>query len=110
MRQLAGRVVVVVNGDADLLEVVRAGHAVGGFPHLLHGGEQQSYEDANDRNDHQQLDQRKARATCTTRRSCATHGVRTPLRERSSAIRWFRGTISGDYEDRMCALRKNVKT
>src|SRR5262249_38771335 len=53
-REAAERFMVVVQGQADLLEVIAAAHAVGGLPDLLHGRQQQGDQDAND---HQQLDQ-----------------------------------------------------
>src|SRR5262249_32890401 len=55
-------VVVVVDGQADLLEVVGALQACGGLADLLHRGEQQADEDRDDGDDHQQLGQGEARA------------------------------------------------
>jgi hypothetical protein len=40
----------------DLLEVILALRSPGGLASRLDGGQQQGNEDANDRNDHQQLD------------------------------------------------------
>src|SRR5262249_42664974 len=58
-RQVASvRVVEVVGGQADLLEVVLAPSAVGGLADLLDGGQ----EHGDDRYHHQQLDQREAQA------------------------------------------------
>ena len=54
------RVVVVVDGQADLLEVVRALHPVGGLADLLDRGQQQADQDGDDGDHHQQLDQREA--------------------------------------------------
>ena len=56
------RVVVVVQGQADLLEVVGALDAGGGLADLLHGGQQQADQDGDDGDDDQQLDQREAGA------------------------------------------------
>src|SRR5262249_55535342 len=55
-------VVIVVQGQANLLEVVRAAHPRGGLADLLDGRQQQADQDADDGDDHQQLDQRKAAA------------------------------------------------
>src|SRR5262249_46554493 len=56
------RGLVVVGGEADLLEVVGAGHAVGGLPHLLDGGQQEADQHRGNRDDDQQLDQREGRS------------------------------------------------
>src|SRR5262249_4672847 len=55
-------VVVVVEGQPDLLEIVLALHACGRLAHFLHGGQEQSDQHADDGNNHQQLDQREAAA------------------------------------------------
>ena len=55
-------VVVVVNAQADLLQVVGAIDAAGRFAHLLHRRQQQADQHGDDGDDHQQLDQRKAAA------------------------------------------------
>src|SRR5205807_2426870 len=49
--------VVVVEGDADLLEVVLAFRPVGGLAHLLHGRQEERHQDGDDGDHHQQLDQ-----------------------------------------------------
>jgi hypothetical protein len=51
--------VVAVHGDAELLEVVLALQARGRLADLLDGGDQQADQDGDDRDDHQQLDQRE---------------------------------------------------
>src|SRR6516225_128005 len=61
-RELLKGVVIIVHGQSNLLEIVLALHAVGGFANLLHGGQQQAYQDGNDGNHHQQLDQGEAPA------------------------------------------------
>src|SRR5262249_37832152 len=61
-REAVVGVVVVVQGQADLLEVVRTLHACGGLADLLHGRQQQPDEDADDGDDDQKLDQREAPA------------------------------------------------
>ena len=50
---------VVVDGQADLLQVVLALHAGGGLADLLDGGQEQADQDRDDRDHHQQLDQRE---------------------------------------------------
>src|SRR5262249_33854757 len=62
-RQDAVDALVVVQGEAELLQVIGAAHACGGLAHLLHGGEQEADEDGDDRYHHQQLDQREAATT-----------------------------------------------
>ena len=59
-RERAVGVVVVVQGQADLLEVVDALGAAGGLAGRLHGRQQQADQDGDDRDHHQQLDQREA--------------------------------------------------
>src|SRR5262249_40818562 len=54
-----------VQTQGDLLEVVAAHGAVGRFPYLLDGRQQQAEEQGDDGDHHQQLDQREA--TRTTR-------------------------------------------
>src|SRR5262249_36159960 len=58
-RELAVHIVVVLAGQADLLEVVGALGAGGSLADLLDGGQEQADEDRDDRNHHQQLDQRE---------------------------------------------------
>ena len=53
-------VVVVVQGDAELLQVVDALGATGGLAGRLDGGQEQGDQDGDDRDHHQQLDQREA--------------------------------------------------
>ena len=57
----AERVVVVVGGQAELFEVVGAGHAAGGLASRLHRRQQDSNQDANDGDDDQQLESVKPR-------------------------------------------------
>src|SRR5262249_9219164 len=57
--QAAGVVVVIVQSQADLLEVVGRLHASGGLTDLLDCWQQQSNEDGNDGNYDQQLDERE---------------------------------------------------
>ena len=45
--------------EADLLQVVLALGPGGGLADLLHGGQQQADQDGDDRDDHQQLDERE---------------------------------------------------
>jgi hypothetical protein len=53
--------VKVVKGQANLFQVIGALHAPRRFPSRLHCWQQESDQDANDRNHHQQLNQRKSR-------------------------------------------------
>ena len=50
----------VVHGDAVLLQVVGAAHAVGGFAHLLYRRHQQPNQNRDDRDSHQKLNQRES--------------------------------------------------
>ena len=56
-RQHADRRHVVVQGQADLLEVVDALDAPGRLARRLHGGQEQGDQHRDDRDDDQQLDQ-----------------------------------------------------
>jgi hypothetical protein len=55
------RVVVILQGEAQLLEIVVALRAAGSFARGLNGGQQQRYEYADDGDHHQQLHQRKTK-------------------------------------------------
>jgi hypothetical protein len=59
--QLAVGVVVVVGGQAELLEVVGALDAGGGLADLLDGGQQQADQDGDDGDDDEQFDEGEAR-------------------------------------------------
>jgi hypothetical protein len=59
-RQVLVGVVVVVGGQAELLEVIGALRSRRGLAHLLHGGQEQRDQDGDDRDHHQQLDEREA--------------------------------------------------
>src|SRR5262245_57611204 len=63
-REETQRVVVVVERQADLLEVVLALRPRGRLAHLLDGGQEQADEDGNDGEDDQQLDQRERATSC----------------------------------------------
>ena len=58
-REVAVGGVVVVEAEADLLEVVQALRPGGRLADLLDGGQQEPDEDRDDRDHHQQLDQRE---------------------------------------------------
>ena len=58
--EAADRVVVVMQGDAELLEVVGALDPAGGLAGLLHRRQQQGDEDADDGDHHQQFDECEA--------------------------------------------------
>jgi len=51
---------VVVHGQPELLQVVGALNAAGGFPRRLNGRQQQGDQNGDDRNDDKQLDEREA--------------------------------------------------
>jgi len=53
--------VVIVTGQGQLTDVVRPFDAGRRRSHLLHGRQQQPDEDGDDRDHHQQLDERKSR-------------------------------------------------
>ena len=55
-RQALKRVVIVLQRQANLLEMVAALHAAGGLAGGLHGGQQQRDQHADDGDHHQQLD------------------------------------------------------
>src|SRR5262249_49515028 len=59
-RQTPGDVVIVVKGEPELLQVIGALHAIGRLAHLLHRGQQQADEDADDGDDDEELDQRES--------------------------------------------------
>jgi hypothetical protein len=77
--QEAVRVVVVVAGQPDLLEVVGALHAVGGVADLLDRGQQQADQDRDDRHHHQEFDERKRGRFRSAKRSGENH-VGTSMR------------------------------
>jgi hypothetical protein len=51
---------VIVERQTDLLEVVAALHSPGRLARRLHGRQQHRDQDADDRDDHEELNQRKA--------------------------------------------------
>src|SRR5262245_47671326 len=78
----------MVCGQAELLEVVGALHAVGGLAHLLHRREQEADEDGDDGDHHQQLNQREGapagvgvrakHETNPPQKECSLHWPRSP--------------------------------
>jgi hypothetical protein len=64
--------VVVVKGQADLMEVVLAAHAVGESPRFCDGGQQQGDQDPDDGDHNQQFDKCKRLALGTG----SSHGKR----------------------------------
>ena len=52
-------IVVQLEGQADLPQIVAAMRSPGRFPRALHRRHEQGNEDADDRHDYQQLDERK---------------------------------------------------
>jgi hypothetical protein len=69
---------VVVQRNPHLLEVVLALCPPRRFTRLLHGRQQQSDQDRDDRNDHQQFDQSKAAPRQQS--TCIAHGIPPPGR------------------------------
>src|SRR5262245_2865128 len=65
VREFSEGVVVAVEGQGNLLQVVRGLHPGGGQTDLLDGGEEQADQHRDDRDDYQQLDQREALAETT---------------------------------------------
>jgi hypothetical protein len=59
IRKRPARVVVVVHGQAELLEVVAARHACCRLADFLDGRQEQANEDGDDGNHHQELNQRE---------------------------------------------------
>ena len=55
--QLTVGVMAIVQSNTNLLQVVRAGHAVRRFAHFLHSRNQQANQNRNNRNHNEQLDQ-----------------------------------------------------
>jgi hypothetical protein len=70
-----------VQPDADLLQVVVATGSPRRFAGSLHGRQQQCDQDADDCDDHQQLDEREREISTTTHR----HG-RSPVNEKSDQL------------------------
>src|SRR5262249_16744982 len=76
-REVVVGAVVVVEGQADLLELVRALHARGGLADLLHGRQHQADERGDDGDYYQQLNEREAAAPAAGKATRTIHG-RTP--------------------------------
>jgi hypothetical protein len=68
---------VVVQAQADLLEVVGALHPVGGRPHFLHRRQQQGDQDTDNGNDDEELDEGEAQAP-VPRHGASVMGVLVP--------------------------------
>src|SRR5262245_21920117 len=71
-RECVVRRVVVVQAEADLLEIVGALHPVGGLPDLLNGREKQADQDRDDGDDDEEFDERKPWRPGTWRRGWHT--------------------------------------
>jgi hypothetical protein len=61
----------LLEGQADLVEIVGALALAGGLAHRPDGGQEQGHQDADDRDDHQQLDQGEAPPTAASWGSAA---------------------------------------
>src|SRR5262249_32355118 len=87
-------------GQRDLLQVVDALRAAGGLARRLDRGQEQRNQDGDNRDDHQQLDQRKASSTHgkgsrTTREDRTDPGpVRRPRQRSGGAARFTDGKFS----------------
>jgi hypothetical protein len=66
-----------VEAKSELFEVVAALHPTGGLARRLHRRQQQRNENADDRNDHQQLDQSEGRSPGP--RKCTVHAFFSSL-------------------------------
>jgi hypothetical protein len=71
---------VIVHAQAPLLEIIFALRTAGSFSGRLHGGQKQPDERGDDRDHHQEFDQREGKTTRTDRRPAmsrwnARHGV-----------------------------------
>jgi len=58
-REIQVGALVIVQAEAELLEVIGALHPVGGLADLLDRGQQQPDQDGDDSDDNEQLDQRE---------------------------------------------------
>jgi hypothetical protein len=56
-------VVMIQRGQSQVFEIVAAAAATGRFARRLNGGQQQCYQDPDDRDHHEQFDERKARSS-----------------------------------------------
>jgi hypothetical protein len=77
-RQPSGDIVIVMKGNAELLEIIAALGSPGRFPRRLHRGQQQRHEDADDGNYDQQFDKCKStalKAQIHDIRSAATNSI-----------------------------------
>jgi hypothetical protein len=67
-----------MEAEAELFEIVRALYAPRSLPRRLNGGQEQRYQDSNDRDHDQQLDEREAtaypHALAAGRGVCGFHG------------------------------------
>ncbi len=60
-RERTGRIVVVMNREAQLFHLIGALRAAGRVPRCLHGRKQQAHENPDDRDHDQEFDKRKRR-------------------------------------------------
>ena len=63
-RQTVVRVVIVLDGETELLEVVGALHTTSRFTRRLDGGEKETDQNTDDRDNDQQFDERKPIFSC----------------------------------------------
>jgi hypothetical protein len=93
-RERVVRVMVIVEGQAVLLEIVSALHSPSGFASRLHGREKQRDQDPNDCNYHQQLDQRE-----TTPIARVSRHDHTPKKDRRKELAGFQISLCPDRRD-----------
>src|SRR5262245_41350198 len=89
--------VIIVGGQADLLEVVGALHPVGSLADLLYRRQQEADQDGDDGDDHQHLDQREAAPLDSPQE--LTHGC-TPLVGRGGCWRTDCQSVPDGLENR----------
>ena len=100
--------VVVVDGQAELLEVVDALRPPGRLARRLDGGQQQGDQDRDDRDHHQQLDQREGSSRATSRHGAFRWEEETTARDRArNARRGGRGGSDSDSSRRPPAKHRD---
>src|SRR5262249_30724049 len=94
-RESVGRVVVGVQGNADLVQVVLAGRTCGGLADLLDSGHQQANQDGDDGDDDQQLDQRE----CCSASVRVRHGASSSEKRRTITDSYDHQSSTGVWPD-----------
>jgi hypothetical protein len=81
---------VIMKRKAQLLEIVRARHSPGSFANFLDGRKQEANQDRDNRDDHEEFDQRK-----TAGSSCSVTGVERKREHTRTHGRGEKGVLSG---------------